>query len=200
VNGSVFHYDYTDIQINAINLQTGLTNLYNAAAAKITGADVEFNAPVTRAFSLSGGAAYTKAEYRDFNNAILFTRRPTGGNIQSIGNASGNDMVRTPKWTANLGAHYVVPVADGDLTFNAAAYYNSGFFWHVDNRIKQKAYTLVNASVSWAPEDGNYRVTLWGRNLTDKLYQYYAAEAALGDGVAYARPRSYGVTVAMKFQ
>ena len=106
LNASAYHYDYDDIQINAISPQNGLTFLLNAARAEIYGGDLEFQAPVTPELTLSGGLAYTHGRYTDFPNAIFFTPRPTGGNIQSTRDASGNTMLRAPTWTANLTAEY----------------------------------------------------------------------------------------------
>jgi iron complex outermembrane recepter protein len=62
---------------------------------------------------------------------------PVGGNAQSVGNATGFDTVRTPKETATVSAVYRVPVLSGSLNFVLSDYYNSGFAWDPDNRLRQ---------------------------------------------------------------
>jgi iron complex outermembrane receptor protein len=199
LNVSSFFYDYSDIQVSAINISTGLTSLYNAAAAQIYGADFDLRAPVGDHWIVTAGAAYTHSEYTDFPNAILFARKPAGGNTQTVGDASGNQMVRTPEFTANLGATYTANVFGGDLEVSGNAYFNNGFFWHVDNRIKEPSHTLLNGSMSWQASGSNIRYTVWGKNLTDELVANMVAESTTNDGVSYNAPRSFGVRVSADF-
>jgi iron complex outermembrane receptor protein len=209
-NASAFHYTYDDIQIQAISLATGLTALTNAAQARIYGVEADFAWPITRELTLDGGAAYTHSEYNRFAGALLTTPRITAaqcganpnrpcGNVQAPGDASGNTMIRSPEVTANLTLSYERPFAGGELEASATAYYNSGFYWDVGNRLKQPAYATLNGRLSWGPESRRWRIALWGRNLANELYAAYAVDTTAADAVAYARPRSVGVQLDLKF-
>ena len=67
------------------------------------------------------------------------------------------------------------------------------------NRLKQGAHAIVNGEVSWTSEDKRLRLSLWGRNLTDKTYGLYVVDALGGDSAAYARPRSGGIRAELSF-
>jgi iron complex outermembrane receptor protein len=205
---AAFRYLYDDIQIQAI--AGGLTTLTNAAKAKIYGFEAQINAPVGGGFSLDAGVAYTHSRYSDFPAALVTTPRTSAavcgvnpnrpcGNVQGPGNASGNEMVRSPEWTANLTASYEGQIATGTLRASATGSYNGGFYWDAGNRLKQPAYFIANGRISWGPDDSFWRVALWGKNLTDKRYQYYAVDTTQADAASFARPRSYGVALELAF-
>ena len=210
INVAGFHYNYSDIQVQAIQVSTGLTALTNAAKAKIYGAEVEFGAPIGAGFGIQAGAAYTHSEYSSFPGALITTPRTSAGvcgvnpnrpcgNTQAAGDASGNTMVRTPELTFNLTGNYEGKVAGGTFRGSVTASYNSGFFWDVGNRLEQPKYMLVNGRLSWGPENAPWRVSLWGRNLTDKRYHLYATDTTQADAVSWARPRSIGVALDLDF-
>jgi iron complex outermembrane receptor protein len=208
INAAGFLYNYSDIQVQAIQVATGLTALTNAAKARIYGAELEFNAPVGGGFGVNAGLAYTHGEYTSFPGALITTPRTTGcgvnpnrpcGNTQGPGDASGNVMVRTPELTLNLTGNYEGNVAGGTFRASLTGSYNSGFFWDVGNRVEQPKHLLVNGRLSWGPESGLWRVSLWGRNLTDKRYHLYATDTTQADAVSWARPRSVGVALDLDF-
>jgi iron complex outermembrane receptor protein len=210
VNGAIFHYDYRDIQVQGLTPGTGFTTLLNAAQADIKGAEVELSARWAEHLSLQGGMAYTRARYTEFPNALLTIPKTTTaacrantfrpcGNIQGPGDASGNEMIRTPELSGNLGVTYEQPLANGRLQVNGSIYYNGGFFWEAGNRLRQDAYTTLAGRVSWTPASARYRVSMWGRNLTDELYALYVVDTTAADAVAYARPLSVGVSLDVYF-
>ena len=210
-NASTFYYKYSNIQIQAIQVATGLTALTNAAKAEIYGAEAELAVPLGSGFDLRGGVAYTHSEYTSFPGALITTPRTAAavcganpnrpcGNTQAAGDASGNMMVRSPKWTGNLTLDYEGVFGGGTFRSSVTGSYNSGYYWDVDNRVKQDPYFLLNGRLSWGPEQGNWRISLWGRNLTNTTYQLYAVDTTQADAVAYARPRSVGVAVDFDFQ
>lgn len=196
-NASAFYYDYSNIQVQS-SVTTGILLLTNAAAAEIYGADMDFSFPVTDHLRIDGGAAYTHGRYTRFPGAPIVTPSPTG-NIQSFGDASGAPTVRTPEFTANSTITYDQDLSFGKLSASATGSYNSGFNWAPDERIKQSKYFLLNGEVSIASPDDMFRLTLWGRNLTNKIIASYQNQNASGDQVVYERPRSYGVTFGARF-
>jgi iron complex outermembrane receptor protein len=205
-NAAGFYYNYDDIQIQALAPSTGLTALTNAAKAEIYGAEAELTAPLGSGFEVRAGAAWTHGTYTEFPGALITTPRTTGcgvnpnrpcGNVQAPGDASGNAMVRTPRWTANVSPSYRGDIAGGRLDASATLSYNSGFYWDVGNRLRQSAYTLLNGRISWGPDGSPWRVALWGRNLTNRVYEAYVADTTQADAVAWARPRSVGVELSI---
>ena len=78
-------------------------------------------------------------------------------------------------------------------------YYNGGYYFDPQNRVRQDAYALVNASVNWRPGDEGLELRLWARNLTAAKYITSASSATVGDEYYPGTPRTYGVTLCYKF-
>lgn len=200
-NLSAFHYDYTDIQVGVQTNIGGVSQgvLQNAASARIYGVEGDLTALLSENWKIRLGAAYTDAKYEEFTNALLTTPRAGGGNTQAPGDASGNDMIRSPELMANGTLTYTRPLSSGELDASVTVSYNSGSYWDPGNRVKQDAYTLVNSRLAWTSSDNKYRAELWGTNLTDEEYYYYVSVSSTGDSGSYQRPRSVGVTLTRYF-
>lgn len=211
-----FYYDYSNIQFQAFNPSAGgLTQVFNAAEAEIYGAEVEAAVEVAEGFAVRGSVAYTKSQYSDFPGATLFCPRgapglgnaviPIGANNPCTGavnttGASGNDLIRTPEFTASISPSYRHVFGDGSsIDASTTAFYSGRFFWDPGNRVEQPAYVLINAELGYTFPGQNFKVILWGRNLADELYSLYVTEAASGDSIAYARPRTVGVRAELRF-
>jgi iron complex outermembrane receptor protein len=203
LNGAAFYYRYKNIQVQEI--VSGATISLNAAAAELKGIDVDFAFLPTDALTVRGGFELMSGHYTDFHNAPFNDPTlgpggvPIGGNTQRTGNATGFDTVRTPKGTATASADYRVPVGTGNLNFVVSYYYNSGFAWDPDNRLRQPSYDVVNASVDWSALNNSWGVRLWGRNLTDQHYCVFETATTLLDSCAPASPRTYGITLSAHF-
>lgn len=200
LNLSGFIYDYSNIQLSQL---FGITNvLVNAAGSKIKGFEAELSvAPDVGTGKLRFDAAvsYLHGRYTSFPNAPFFAPRPTGGNATFAGNAAGKDTIYTPPWTVNLAADYSVPIGSNVLGANVSYYYNDGFYYNPDNRLRQAAYGIVNAELRYGDADRSWEAAVFARNLFDKQYPSYIAVSALFDATAPAAPRTYGVRLTYRF-
>jgi iron complex outermembrane receptor protein len=104
-------------------------------------------------------------------------------------------MIRAPKWTAGVNVSYYVPIQVGKLQFTANYSYNDGYFWEPSNRLRQGSYGVLNAEIAFTSRDDAWRLRVFGRNLTDKLYYSSVSEQALGDIATAQAPRMYGLGV-----
>jgi iron complex outermembrane receptor protein len=199
LNAAAFYYNYKDIQIEEV--ATGGLELENAAGAKMKGVDVDFTLLPIDALTLRGGLEWMRGYYTNFNDAPFLSPNlgpggiPVGGNAQTVGNAAGLDTVRTPKETATLSAAYRLSVPGGSLNFVISDYYNSGFAWDPDNRLRQSSYDVLNASVDWEAATNAWGIRLWGRNLSTTRYCTFETASALLDSCAPAPPKTYGITI-----
>jgi len=97
------------------------------------------------------------------------------------GIAPGSKFAYAPDNSASIGAQYDIPLSNGgqitlvgqygwmDAYTRDAAYQRN----HVDANgevLLEPAYGVLNAQFIYEPTDRNYRVALWGRNLTDEQY------------------------------
>ena len=192
INAAAFDYKYKDIQID--QLKAGVSTLLNAAKANIYGADLDITYIPLTGLTLNSGMEFLHARYDAFPNAPLYTPAPTGGDIPSSFDATGKAAVRSPNFVGNLTAAYRYPSSHGIIDVAAGDYYNSGFYWNPDNRVRQTAYSLVNSSVTWAAPKELWDVRVWGKNLTSRRYYSYATDQEFGDDASPAAPLTFGIS------
>ena len=209
IESSVFYNQFKDIQLRRV-LATGGTQLLNAAEGETYGIDVSFQAVPMENLSLNGGFEVLATEFTRFPNAPATIPRPatcaagttgapTGGNIACVIDATGNDLIQAPQFTANLTATYTISLSSGgSVVLNGAYSYTSSFYWEPDNRLKEPDHSNVNASVAWRLPGDKYQVRVWGQNLTDTKRSSLTASSTTGDQALPSPPRTYGVTLSMK--
>lgn len=195
LNAALFMVDYEDIQVNVnedidITLPDGTVEtssgqvLKNAAKAEISGFELEAVAWVTDSLRVNSSLGYVDAEYEEF---------------QGISNASDLEFARVPEYTYNLGVEYEVPVKTGMVTFRGDYSYKDNYFTDLNNdpEIMQESFGLVDLSVSYDNEDKGYRLSLYGRNVTDEDYFEFAANVGSIDTVVWGgAPQRFGLELA----
>jgi iron complex outermembrane recepter protein len=195
LNSSVFYYDYNNIQVS--RFVNGSPQVYNGGKAKLYGLDVDFSARVTDRLTLSGGLELMHSEFTSFPNADFFyscaTPYPT---ICSL-SAQGNELPQAPDVSGSINLAYRAPLAGGEITFTVNEAVNGGYYFAPNNEDKQSAYSLTNGSIRWT--HGNYSISIWGKNLFDKIYPLSVNQAPTAVAVSYAAPRTFGATVGVRF-
>jgi iron complex outermembrane receptor protein len=216
LSASAYYYDYSNIQFQAFNPNAGgLSQVFNAAAAEIYGAEIEAATEPLDGLTVRATAAYTHSKYKDFPGASVFCPRgaPTYGNATipigalnpcrgtvNLAGATGNGLIRTPEFTASGSFTYRHELDNaGALELSGNAFYSGAFYWDPNNRLREEPYVLLNAELAYDFPGDQFRIAVWGRNLANELYAIYKTEAAAGDSVAYAKPRTYGVSAQVKF-
>ena len=67
-------------------------------------------------------------------------------------------------------------------------------------RVTQKAYSTISAAVSYSPAAvKGLRVTVFGRNLTNKDYFTSTLLGPTADAPVYSPPRSFGISAEFSF-
>ena len=194
VNAAAFWYNYTNIQIE-VPISGGTTTV-NGPKARIKGLEAEVDAKPIAPLTLSAGVTLLDAKYTRYPNALAIG--PEGQS--SVIDATGHYTVGAPKVSGNVSASYSITLPTGELESNLSARYNDGYFFYADNRLAQPSYTVLNATLTWYPRNGRWNVQVWGKNLNDALYYEGRSEqGGLGDAQRQAPPRTYGVTVKVKF-
>ncbi|HKX78858.1 MAG TPA: TonB-dependent receptor [Novosphingobium sp.] len=198
MNLAAFYYNYSNIQVRYFP-PTGQIGVKNGASAKIYGLELDATALLTKRFRITGGLTWLDPHFGRFPNADSFVPTGVGGNAQIKVDATGNQIPFASKFTATLGGQYRAPLLGGELTADVNALYNSGFFTEVDEQRRQGSYVLVNASIGWAAPDEAYSVSIWGKNLTNEAVLLSKDGAVHATAVSYQPPRTYGVTLGIKF-
>ncbi|MCP3732614.1 TonB-dependent receptor [Sphingomonas sp. MG17] len=196
LNGSVFHYDYDDLQVQRILNAAAV--VVNAATARVRGAEAEVTIRPVRGFELSGNVAYLDARFTSF--ASEDSARPTLGVL----NLSGNRLPQAPEWTANLAAQYSLPVRSGTLRLRGEMAYTSQIFFSFYNRpeISQNGYAKYNGSVSYEASSG-LTLSAWIKNIADRR-TYSTTQVSsgfLGFPImgTFDPPRTFGGSIGVSF-
>jgi len=195
---AAFYYDYKNLQV-LVNRGV-IATTENAANARIKGLEGEITARPIRELSINVGVSYLDHEFRSYPNAVFYRPAASGmGNTAFVGEAAGNRLPRTPNWTLNVGAQLTIPAGFGSFELAVNNYYNPGFYWHPDNRIRQGHYDLLNAGITVTTLDDRWSFKLFGRNLLNEGYYVGVQESGTGDYGAPGTPRTYGVSVGVRF-
>ncbi len=202
-NVAGFFVKYDDLQRDAvvpfIDPLTGLpgqeTRTTNAGKAEVYGIEAELSAVPVDNMTVTASAGLQKGKYKEFVTDI------NGDGVND--DASHLNLRGLPKVTLNLSATYDIPTADmGNFSLTGTINYQSKFESSTLNAefTQGQARTLVGASVNWTDATETYRVSVYGRNLLDKVYRVSAnSVAGLWNFSNYAPPRSFGVELGVKF-
>jgi len=110
-----------------------------------------------------------------------------------------------PKSTVGASAQYTIPFGSwgtGTLRGDYAYKSETQFFLPNLPGEAQGGYSVTNARLTIAPNDGRYELSLYGTNIFNKEYKTYAQSIAASFGTvfgSYAPPAEYGATVKVKF-
>ncbi len=216
LNLSGFHYKIDDYQIRA-SPSPGRTLLQNAATVKVDGVEGELTVAPAEGLTLNFIGTYLDSRFTDFPLSQFTYQSPaacnargakpagqstgpaTGGGINCFGDASGNKTPLSPKFASSASISYRTPLGEkSELIFNALWNYSSKIYFEADNRLFQKAYSVVNLSFELRP-NSNLGIELWGNNIFDEHYYYTGVGGTTGDHGELAAPRTYGVNLKFDF-
>jgi iron complex outermembrane receptor protein len=192
LNLTAFHYDYKDLQVQNF-ITPGVTDISNAATAKIDGVELETVARPTHALTLMGNLSWLDARYDKFPGAS-----GTGGVVID---ASGNRLNASPEFQGSLSAQYDWSLPKGaGLSLRAEGSWQAREYFVASNdpAQSQKAYGLLNGSLAYDFPDGRTQISLWGKNLLDE--EYVTATATISPVVSGrpGDPRTVGVRLGWK--
>lgn len=192
------------MHVSVRNPITGVIIQQNAGGAEVYGADADFAAQITENWTITGGVNLLHAKYTDYANASVFQIDPVnlGGVQVTIPNAKGQPLAYSPKFTANIGGTYDLPLANGSrFSLTGNYYYTTSYSRQtgkVLGREEVQSYGQLNASVTYYTPDEQFYARLWGRNLTNKKIL-----GSTLDNFAYfyvvQRPITYGITLGFCF-
>lgn len=195
-NSSLFYYDYEDIQLltppeNAV--AGTFPVIINAANATIKGLELETSLQATQRLGLSLSLTLLDSEFEDFVSS-------DPNNPTDDPDRSGNSLPQAPDLSLNAGAKYDRHLANGGLVTIRGGYrYQSSVFYSVyrDRATKQDGFGLWDASVTYDSPKGHWYAELFGKNLSDELYQQNVINQQTIFGVLqfWGAPRTVGLRV-----
>jgi iron complex outermembrane receptor protein len=201
---ALFYNKVENLQVQIVrpvgNPPAATVLLSNAAEAKAKGIDLDLQAQITEQFDAHLSSTLQNPFYASYPNAGGSVVNPDGiGTLLTVHDATGQQLVFSPKYAVNVGVGYRLPLAIGEGSAGADYTYTSGYPLTPDQEIRNGGLGLLNARLGFTPPDAwkRWKFQIWGKNLTDKQYFSGAAEQNNrgGQTVAPAAPRTYGFTV-----
>lgn len=176
-----------------------------ATDAETYGVEAEWLWLAGEAVRIDGSISYLHTEFKDFlstdplNPHIGIDCGPTG--LACKQDLSGNTLLRSPEWRANLSVEYDIPLNGGAgmLTLRGEYSYTDSMYHTVFNNdfARQGGYDLVNARIIWSPgrSGQGMRVIGFVENIADDEYvMIHAPNATTGGTLSqFGPPRTWGI-------
>lgn len=194
LNAAVYYMKWDNIQLSQDNPATPAYDpiILNGGAAHSQGVEVELTARPIPALELGANLSVQQAEYDD---GVL----PTGEPLRKLPFA--------PDYSGMVSADYRIPLEGvGELSL-FGEYQLRGRSYLTNNNDpdgRVGPYGLLNLRASLESEDGRWRLSLWGKNLTDETYKQRLFDLANQDQVGQkfivlGEPRTYGVELKVTY-
>lgn len=196
LNVAGFITEYTDYQVfQFVPIEGGevIFSLTNAGEVTTKGVEIELLAQPADNLILTANFGYTDATFDTFKD----------GGGEGI-DFDGNRLPLSPKTTMSFGAEYHFDISDALGSYIRADYsYRGGMFHNPDN-IKPEFYTsdysLLSARAALLLTNSSLEIALWGKNLTDEVYDVNKWITFLGTSVSqFGTPRTYGIELRYSF-
>lgn len=196
LNLAGFFFDYRGYQASQSSAAVGGGNgIFNVGSAKIFGLEGSVVALLGEATRINLNAAFLDTQFGQ-NISV----RNGGGTSVSIG---GNTLPNAPAFSTTAGIEHDFALGDGKLSMRVDARYSSSFYYSVFNGAdtKSNSYALANASITYKPGNGIWKVQGFIRNIFDKQVLSYASQNFVSNTNTYQfqPPRTYGVRVGFEF-
>jgi outer membrane receptor protein involved in Fe transport len=201
LNGAVFYYDYTNQQVQSaiwvdVPPPTLIGRIVNAPASEVYGGELELIWKAAPELTITQALGYKHGEFVEFFDADVAV--PFG-----IIDRSGQD-IGFPELSYAGGVTYERQTS---LGFAYTAHFDYNYrdeqsFPLLGPAFTIDGYWLANAFVAFRPDDCNWEVALWGRNIFDEDYDETRntfVVNATDDFAVPGRPATYGVRVAADF-
>ncbi|MGE4430930.1 MAG: TonB-dependent receptor [Sphingobium sp.] len=203
-NLASFYYKYKDVQVASFFGQ-GVSVIRNAASAEIYGVDGELSYDVTPDLNLFANVAWTHADYDKFPNAIGYQQDldPTSPNYSTFQpvniDASGYQVLRSPRLAFNVGGNYGFDLAGGRMALNANYFHTSKFYFDAVEQFGQKAYGLLNLRATWTDPTDRFDLSVFGTNVTDTKYITQTLPDTVAIRQAYGEPAVIGASMTFRY-
>jgi iron complex outermembrane receptor protein len=189
INVAAFNYQYKDAQFYGPLFDSPLGTLFgiaNAGNARVRGLEGDVRWRPTPGLDIYGGVGFIDTK---ITKSIV------------AGVAEGSRLPNAPKLTLNGSIKYGWRVSDklhADVTL-AGVYQSQVAFDIVRNppQAVEPGYFLGNAEAGVDLGD-HFRVSVFGKNLFDKLYRTQSLFTSIGWTYQYGNPRTFGVNLKYK--
>lgn len=228
LNGTLFFYDVTDLQVQTVVNNSIVVN--NAAGAEVSGIEFDGTISVTDNLSIDFAMTYLETEITEVEvdaaidpTRLSFPSDPTlaselsgDGAVPATGafNIVENDLPKAPEMQFNVGVNYVLPFSTGaDLTFRGDWSFQDQIFFNQFNDtgfsdlpvspVIEQSFHWLRARVAYTSPSQTWRMSVFADNIGDEevitnAVYNGAVSGQFGLG-SLAPPRTYGAEIRYSF-
>jgi iron complex outermembrane receptor protein len=190
LNTAAFFYNYEGLQYQATDPEVFEGGVGNIPESEIYGAEFELSAFLSDSVILDARMAYLDTEITADHLALdnvnseaatnallgqgiaLFSNEVQIARAGQIQNVKGNDLAKTPSFTANLALNWSKEIENWGEMRNTLQYIYRGGFKHriFNNSVTDvvPSYDVLDLVLGFYPDSANWHVELVGRNLSDE--------------------------------
>ena len=201
-NPAIFVSKYEDKQesiLVPVDLSNVATVVRNAAVLDMFGVELELMFQITDAWFVRATYGYLDAEFDEY---LADINGAADGPGEIITDNSGLTSRNTPENTFGLTTSYTIAIGDGDLKGMLSYRWRDEVemiatndpFGHLDS------LEDLSATVSYSWADEKYRVTAYGRNITDERERKVGRISPLTTRGWYNEGATYGVEFSASFR
>ena len=126
----------------------------NAAKGENFGIEADIDWLMNQDFRLFASLGLLRSTFKQYENAN-----------QNAIDVKGREQAHAPSYEFSLGGEYYIT---NKWTFRANIEGKDEFYFSNSHNAKSNSYAIVNSNINY--QNGDWKVTLWGRNLFDKEY------------------------------
>jgi iron complex outermembrane receptor protein len=173
LNAAIFQNEITGMVIEALgeDPQGGpLQDFLNAGDATVNGIEIDLMWMLSDSLVINVGAGFLDPEYDKVTANLDGSDDDGDGFPDTFGGQSDKalEIKYMHEETYTLGFAYDMTIAGGSLSARANYNYRSEAMYKDDNSAMFPAYEQVNAGLTYRPNDGNWSLNLFAKNITDK--------------------------------
>ena len=210
-NSAIFLYDYQDMQAEsdqALGTEDAIFESIraNVGQARVWGLESKLWLKPAVGLDIQLGVAYLNTKITDWYVQGRNSQDPAiAAEASAIRDAYiGNHLPDSPKLTFNQIIKYKFSVSDQiSLESVLNSNYVSRVYKNIDNdqHLRAESYWLLNGRVTLSGADARWQLSIWGNNLTNKVY---FRERVENFGAAWiyetpGAPRSYGLALGYRW-
>lgn len=217
INLNGFYSKYNNLVrgvIRVANTSTGQETFNdNAAGARSFGVELEFSYIPTEGLNIYGVVGWLDIKYQgfcaDLNGPEFSATVPTSTcgvvSLTALADTylvdtdnSALDLVRAPTWDLQVGFTYDFELGNGGLlTWGMNVTHTTSLMTTVPNdfRFDRRPLTTINGVVTWEAPEGNYRVSIFGKNINNDIERL--GGTPVGGLFAFngsTQPRQFGIS------
>lgn len=202
LNMAIFSMDIKGLQLAAqIPGEIPVFSVTNAADSSSDGLEVELFWYASDNLTLGGNFSYTDATYNEFIGQEACDARFI--NEAGVCDLSGASLIYAPENKAALFAELVTPDLFGgwEMTSRVDISYSSDYFTDITNgaNVQQDSFTTYGASMHWLSPEGDFTISLIGKNLTEEKILAWGIPSGPNILAAMAPPREIALSVKYRF-